>query len=115
MAVKIAMRYGTPVTTNDKTVGTSGGGTSGTTDYTDLSNKPRIGGVTLIGDITLADINAASLSSPTFTGAPQAPTASAGTSTTQIATTAFVTTAVENAMATIETITEADIDAIVSA
>ena len=32
------------------------GGSSGTTDYEALTNKPSIGGVTLIGDLTLADL-----------------------------------------------------------
>lgn len=32
------------------------GGSSGTTDYEALTNKPSIGGVTLIGDITLAEL-----------------------------------------------------------
>lgn len=42
----------------------SGGGTGGTTDYTELANKPSINGVTLSGDKTAADlglISAASL------------------------------------------------------
>ena len=32
------------------------GGSSGTTDYEALTNKPSIGGVTLIGDLTLAEL-----------------------------------------------------------
>lgn len=35
--------------------GTASGG-GGTSDYTDLTNKPRINGVTLSGDMSLADI-----------------------------------------------------------
>lgn len=36
--------------------GTASGGGGGTSDYTDLTNKPRINGVTLSGDRSLADI-----------------------------------------------------------
>lgn len=32
------------------------GGSGGTTDYEDLNNKPSIGGTTLIGDLTLAEL-----------------------------------------------------------
>ena len=32
------------------------GGTGGTTDYTDLENKPNINGVELIGNKTLSDL-----------------------------------------------------------
>lgn len=34
-------------------------GSGGTTDYTDLTNKPQIGGVTLTGNVSLHDIGAA--------------------------------------------------------
>lgn len=36
--------------------GTNGGGSGGTTDYNELSNKPKINGVTLTGNKTLNDI-----------------------------------------------------------
>lgn len=36
-----------------------GSGESGTTDYPDLTNKPQIGGVTLVGNKTLSDLGAA--------------------------------------------------------
>lgn len=37
----------------------SGGGSGGTTDYTDLTNKPKINGVTLSGDKSAADLSLA--------------------------------------------------------
>ena len=37
----------------------SGGGSGGTSDYTELSNKPQIGGTTLIGNKTLAELGIA--------------------------------------------------------
>lgn len=37
-------------------------GSGGTTDYTELTNKPKIGGVTLTGDKSLSDLGAASAS-----------------------------------------------------
>ena len=37
----------------------SGGGGGGTTDYTDLENKPQIGGITLTGNKSLGDLGAA--------------------------------------------------------
>lgn len=37
----------------------SGGGSGGTTDYTDLTNKPQINGVTLSGDKSAADLSLA--------------------------------------------------------
>lgn len=36
--------------------GTNSGGSGGTTDYNELSNKPKINGVTLTGNKTLSDI-----------------------------------------------------------
>lgn len=36
--------------------GSGGGGGGGTDDYSDLSNKPQIGGVTLQGDKSLSDL-----------------------------------------------------------
>ena len=36
-----------------------GGGGGGTSDYTDLTNKPKINGVTLTGNKSLSDIGAA--------------------------------------------------------
>ena len=38
---------------------TGGGGGGGTSDYNDLTNKPSIGGTTLAGSLTLADLGAA--------------------------------------------------------
>ena len=40
----------------------SGGGSGGTSDYTELSNKPQIGGTTLIGNKTLAELGIAAAS-----------------------------------------------------
>lgn len=40
----------------------SGGGSGGTSDYTELSNKPQIGGTTLIGNKTLAELDIAAAS-----------------------------------------------------
>lgn len=37
----------------------SGGGGGGTSDYTNLTNKPKINGVTLTGNKSLSDIGAA--------------------------------------------------------
>ena len=39
-----------------------GGGSGGTSDYTQLTNKPKINDVTLVNDLTLADLGAASAS-----------------------------------------------------
>lgn len=39
----------------------SGGGSSGTTDYTNLINKPQIDGVTLVGNKTAADLGFATV------------------------------------------------------
>lgn len=39
--------------------GGGGGGGGGTTNYNDLSNKPTLGGVTLQGSVTLAQVGAA--------------------------------------------------------
>lgn len=36
--------------------GTASGGGGGTSDYTDLTNKPQINGVTLAGDKSLSDL-----------------------------------------------------------
>lgn len=36
--------------------GSGGGGDSGTTNYNELENKPRIGGITLVGNKTLSDL-----------------------------------------------------------
>lgn len=41
-------------------IANAGGGGGGTTDYEDLDNKPQIGGVTLSGDKSLADLGIAS-------------------------------------------------------
>ena len=53
----------------------SGGGSGGTSDYSELTNKPQIGGVVLSGNKTLADLGAASagdvrgkLNAPAATG-----------------------------------------------
>lgn len=41
--------------------GGGGGGGGGTTNYNDLSNKPKIGGVTLSGNKSLADLGIAAV------------------------------------------------------
>ena len=43
------------------------GGGGGTSDYTDLTNKPQIEGVTLSGNKSLSDLGAAPVDSPVFT------------------------------------------------
>jgi len=40
-----------------KTIGNGGGGGQGTQDYEELSNKPQIEGVTLIGDKSFSDLH----------------------------------------------------------
>ena len=47
---------GTTVTIEDGVITAHATSTGGTTDYTALTNKPRIGGVELIGDKTLAEL-----------------------------------------------------------
>lgn len=47
---------GTTITIADGVISAVNTGGSGTTDYTDLTNKPRIGGVELTGDKTLAEL-----------------------------------------------------------
>lgn len=54
----------------------NGGGGGGTTNYNALSNKPQIGGVTLEGNKTLAQIGAGTYSKPSG-GIPQSDLASA--------------------------------------
>jgi len=41
--------------------GSSGGGSGGTSDYTTLSNKPQINGITLSGNKSLEDLNVISI------------------------------------------------------
>lgn len=41
----------------DTGVAASGGGTGGTTDYTELSNKPKINGIELLGNKTAQELN----------------------------------------------------------
>ena len=38
-------------------LGKRGGGGGGTSDYESLSNKPQINGVTLVGNLSSADLN----------------------------------------------------------
>lgn len=48
---------GTGITiSDDNVISATGGGTGGTTNYNDLSNKPQIAGVELSGNKTLADL-----------------------------------------------------------
>ena len=59
---------GTTITvTSDGTITAVGGGTGGTTDYTALTNKPRINSVELTGDKTLIDIGAQAITDNTLT------------------------------------------------
>ena len=48
---------GTTITiTEDGTISSTGGGTGGTDDYSELNNKPQINSVTLVGNKTLGDL-----------------------------------------------------------
>lgn len=47
---------GDGITINGNVISATGGGTGGTTNYEELSNKPSINGVTLIGDKTFEDL-----------------------------------------------------------
>lgn len=61
-----------------------GGGGGGTTDYTDLTNKPKINNVELLGNKSLADIGVTSaIASATYTKS-EIDTALAGKSTVTI-------------------------------
>lgn len=51
----------TPVTNMEKYLDAIAKGGGGTSDYTDLTNKPQINGVTLSGNKTASDIGCASL------------------------------------------------------
>lgn len=49
---------GANITIEDNVISSTGGsGTGGTTDYTELANKPKINGVTLSGNKTLSELN----------------------------------------------------------
>ena len=49
---------GTNITIENNVISSTGGsGTGGTTDYTELANKPKINGVTLSGNKTLSELN----------------------------------------------------------
>ena len=52
---------------NDGTWGTPSGGGGGTSDYTDLTNKPQINSVTLTGNKSAADLSLLATSGSTFT------------------------------------------------
>lgn len=55
------LKIGDGVTVYDNLPAISGGGSGGTTDYTDLTNKPQIDGVTLVGNVSAADLGFANV------------------------------------------------------
>jgi len=75
----------------------AGGGGTGTTDHSVLTNRDMAGQhpTAAITGLDAALAALAPLASPALTGTPTAPTAPAGTSTTQLATTAFVAAALQ--------------------
>jgi len=77
----------------------AGGGGTGTTDHSVLTNRDMAGQhpTAAITGLDTALAALAPLASPALTGTPTAPTAAAGTNTTQLATTAFVTAATAGA------------------
>ena len=50
------LKIGDGTTSYNNLPAISGGGSGGTTDYTDLTNKPQIDGVTLVGNVSTADL-----------------------------------------------------------
>lgn len=48
---------GTNITIENNVISSTGGGTSGTIDYAELTNKPKINGVILTGNKTLSELN----------------------------------------------------------
>lgn len=50
------LKIGDGTTSYNNLPAISGGGSGGTTDYVDLTNKPQIDGVTLVGNVSAADL-----------------------------------------------------------
>ena len=73
-----------------QTVSSGGGGGSGTTDYTVLTNKPQINGITLTGNVALNTLGIAPADSPTITGTPIAPDIGSEETFSRIATKNYV-------------------------